>query len=89
MGTTRNNYIGKIDTSNDIHKMKVTIQDTPDDIQGKMSKTYMPDLQWYMDKINCLIFHTSIALVRALGVMYQTTILLRVTAAYNYKLYVV
>ena len=89
MGTTRNNYIGKIDTSNDIHKMKVTIQDTPDDIQGKMSKTYMLDLQWYMDKINCLLFHTSIYLVRTLGVMYQTTILLQVTAAYNYKLNVV
>ena len=89
MGTTRNNYIGKIDTSNDIHKMKVTIQDTPDDIQGKMSKTYMLDLQWYMDKINCILFHTSIALVRAFGVMYQTTILLRVTAAFNYKLYIV
>ena len=44
MGTTRNNYIGKIDTSNDIHKMKVTIQDTPDNIQGKISKTYMLDL---------------------------------------------
>ena len=45
MGTTRNNYIGKIDTSNDIHKMKVTIQDTPDNIQGKISKRYMLDLQ--------------------------------------------
>ena len=89
MGTTRNNYIGKIDTSNDIHKMKVTIQDTPDNIQGNISKTYMLDLQWYINKLNCLIFHTSIALVSTLGFMYQTTILLRVTAAYNYKLYVV